>query len=79
MLDVLTTLVNFSYKGDIRMRWKMENPDKVKNLVIGSFKPLVEMYTPFLAELESQGILQTIKSDDGLISHLVFTHKAPNL
>ena len=27
------TLCNFSYKGDIRMRWKMENPDKVKNIV----------------------------------------------
>ena len=29
------TLCNFSYKGDIRMRYKMENPDKVKNIVKG--------------------------------------------
>lgn len=31
--QLFMTLCAFSYKGDIRMRFKMENPDKVKNLV----------------------------------------------
>ena len=38
------TLCNFSYKGDIRMRWKMENPNKVKNIVEGSYSGLVDLY-----------------------------------
>ena len=51
LLDILTTLCNFSYKGDIRMRWKMENPDKVRNIVIGQFDSLLELYRPLLADL----------------------------
>ena len=43
-------LCNFSYKGDIRMRWKMENPDKVGNIVQGSFQGLQDIYTPRLLE-----------------------------
>ena len=31
--ELFTTIVAFSMKGDIRMRYNMENPDKVKNLV----------------------------------------------
>ena len=34
--ELITTLVNFSYKGDVRMQLKMENPDKVSNLVKGN-------------------------------------------
>ena len=33
IFDIFETLCNFSYKGDIRMRWKFENADKVKNIV----------------------------------------------
>lgn len=33
--ELMLTLCNFSYKGDIRMRWKMENPQKVRNIVDG--------------------------------------------
>ena len=36
VVDLYHTLCNFSYNGDIRMRWKMENPDKVRNIVAGS-------------------------------------------
>ena len=42
--EIFLTLCNFSYKGDIRMRWKMENPDKVKNIVEGSIDGLVNLY-----------------------------------
>jgi hypothetical protein len=31
--ELFMTLCNFSYKGDVRMSMKMENPDKVKNVV----------------------------------------------
>ena len=30
------------------MRWKMENPNKVKNIVIGSLAGLHEIYVPRL-------------------------------
>ena len=35
LFDLFVTLTRFSYDGDIRMRYKMENPDKVKNIVQG--------------------------------------------
>ena len=34
--DLITTIVGFSYKGDLRMKMKMENPDKIVNLVKGN-------------------------------------------
>ena len=49
--DLFTTLVAFSMKGDIRMTYKMENPNKVANLVEGSFKELTDLYLPLLLEL----------------------------
>lgn len=36
--EFFETICAFSYKGDIRMKFKMENPHKVKNLVEGSKK-----------------------------------------
>ena len=49
LLSLFTTLANFSYKGDIRMRWKMENPDKVANIVIGQKDRLTDLYQPFIS------------------------------
>ena len=67
MEELLTTLVGFSFHGDMRMRWKMENPDKIRNLVQGSMKELSELYLPLL--LEMQETKQTIKfNDDGTIT-----------
>jgi len=39
-MDLYTDLCSFSYKGDIRMMFKLENPNKVKNVVLGSFDSL---------------------------------------
>ena len=44
MLDLGITICQLSYKGDIRMKLKMENPNKVKNIVIGSFQGLNQLY-----------------------------------
>jgi hypothetical protein len=49
--ELLQTIVGFSYKGDIRMRVKMENPQKVANLVKGNQQQLTEIYLPLLLEL----------------------------
>ena len=71
--EIFFTLCNFSYKGDIRMRWKMENPDKVKNIVEGSLEGLKELYKPNLLEMESKGILTL----DG--SKIRFNHRDDHL
>ena len=49
--DLITTIVSFSMKGDIRMKYKMENPNKIANLVQGNYKELTNLYLPRLLEL----------------------------
>jgi Phosphatidate cytidylyltransferase, mitochondrial len=44
LMDLATTICDLSYKGDVRMRFKMENPDKVKNIVLGSYDGLNSLY-----------------------------------
>jgi len=56
-MDLYTTLCSFSYKGDIRMRLKMENPNKVKNIVLGSYEGLNSLYLKRLQALENQGLV----------------------
>jgi hypothetical protein len=55
--DLYTTLCSLSYKGDIRMKFKMENPNKVSNIVKGSLDGLNELYIPRLKMLEEIGIV----------------------
>ena len=52
--QLFTTLVAFSMRGDIRMKYKMENPNKVANLVEGSFLELTDLYLPLLLELQAE-------------------------
>jgi len=52
--DLLTTICKLSYKGDIRMRMKMENPDKVKNVVAGSLEGLTDLYLPLILETQQK-------------------------
>ena len=74
MLDIFTTLCNFSYNGDIRMRYKMENPDKVLNIVKGQYEGLVDIYTEHLKSLEAAGILQIKPGNSGKPEAVVFKH-----
>ena len=59
--DIATSICALSYKGDIRMRMKMENPDKVKNIVAGSKEGLRNLYgvgSKRLDKLAEQGIVK---------------------
>lgn len=42
--ELLYTICNLSFKNDIRMYYKMENPNKVKNILEGSYHELKEIY-----------------------------------
>ena len=44
LVDLATTICEMSYRGDVRMRFKMENPQKVRNIVVGSFDGLKGLY-----------------------------------
>jgi len=80
VLDLYTTLCNFSYKGDIRMRWKMENPNKVKNIVLGSLAGLHEIYIPRLQKSEEEGFLKIIEwNEDDTPKLIQFRHAPDNL
>ena len=49
------------------MRFKMENPDKVKNIVIGSYDGLNELYGPLskrLSILENEGLVKIDRDSD---------------
>ncbi|CDW81185.1 UNKNOWN [Stylonychia lemnae] len=63
LMDLYTDLCSLSYRGDIRMRFKMENPNKVKNVVLGSFDLLNEVYQPRLKNLVNDGILEQVDSE----------------
>lgn len=64
LMDLYTDLCGFSYKGDIRMKLKLENPNKVKNVVIGSFDSLNELYLPRLKQLEKEGIVIQVSDEE---------------
>lgn len=65
--ELFTTLVGFSMKGDIRMKYKMENPNKINNLVEGSFKELTDLYLPLLLEMQEEENPAVKLLDDGSI------------
>ncbi|KAG2501264.1 hypothetical protein HYH03_001071 [Edaphochlamys debaryana] len=46
--DLLTTIVGLSYRGDVRMAARAEDPAKVSRIVAGSWEGLTAMYRPLL-------------------------------
>lgn len=56
--ELIKTIVGFSYKGDLRMRMKMENPAKIENLVKGNQPQLNEIYLPLLLEIQENKLLK---------------------
>ncbi len=63
-MDLYTDLCAFSFKGDIRMRFKLENPNKVRNVVLGSFDSLNEIYLPRLKLMEKDGLVEQISNEE---------------
>ena len=64
--ELFTTIVGLSFHGDIRMQFKMENPDKIGNLVAGSMDSLTDLYLPKLLEMQAE--TNTFRfNDDGKI------------
>jgi len=77
MIDLATTICQFSYRGDIRMKFKMENPDKVRNIVVGSFEGLMGLYGPGserMRRLQDDGVVSVGQEKDGeeviVVSHV---------
>ncbi len=46
------------------MSWKMENPNKVKNLVDGQINELLDIYSPIINEFEKRNWLKVIERKD---------------
>lgn len=44
-IDLYKTICSLSYKGDIRMRLRFENPNKINNIVNGSFDEFKSIYS----------------------------------
>ena len=57
LMDIFISLTSLSYKGDIRMLFKAEDPNKVKNIVEPNFSHFVDYYAPFIDQLELDGTL----------------------
>lgn len=74
MYDVFYTLCNLSYEGDIRMRWKMENPNKVRNILDGNFEGLQNLYQSRIADYEKRGIIKVLEQENDLIRKIRFKH-----
>ncbi len=70
LMDLYTTLCSMSYKGDIRMKMKMENPNKVKNIVLGSYDGLNSIYQPRLDALNNQGLISKVNDDEWQVNIL---------
>ena len=76
IFDIYHKICNFSFNGDIRMRWKMENPNKVRNIVQGSFEQFQHVYGPRLQKLEKSELLKIDYDENdevGQIKSIKFT------
>jgi hypothetical protein len=60
--DLLVTICGLSYKGDIRMRFKMENKDKIANIVEGNKNLLSELYLPILIDMEAEDRVKSLEN-----------------
>jgi translocator assembly and maintenance protein 41 len=65
--QIFSAIAQISYTGDFRMSLGAEDKNKVSKLVHspGQYNRWVEMYTPPLLDLLSQGILDVTKRSDG--------------
>jgi hypothetical protein len=64
--ELLLTICGLSYKGDIRMRFKMENKNKIANIVEGNKDLLSELYLPILIDMEAEDRVKSLKNGNFL-------------
>lgn len=55
--ELFRDMISFSYTGDVRMRFKMENPKKIDNILDGSYDDLSALYAQYLEKLQQDDIL----------------------
>lgn len=58
LMDLFLSITSLSYKGDIRMKFKAENPNKVKNIVEPNFEHFLDYYEPHINQFEKDGVIQ---------------------
>ena len=57
LMDMFLNITKLSYMGDIRMRFKAENPNKIRNIVEPNFDHFLEYYQDWIDEFERDGSL----------------------
>lgn len=58
LMDIFLSITGLSYKGDIRMKFKAENPNKVLNIVEPNFEHFLDYYQPHIDKFEQDGVIK---------------------
>eukprot|EP00343_Euplotes_focardii_P000075 CAMPEP_0205800830 /NCGR_PEP_ID=MMETSP0205-20121125/2618_1 /ASSEMBLY_ACC=CAM_ASM_000278 /TAXON_ID=36767 /ORGANISM="Euplotes focardii, Strain TN1" /LENGTH=241 /DNA_ID=CAMNT_0053064569 /DNA_START=135 /DNA_END=857 /DNA_ORIENTATION=+ len=57
LMDMFLSVTKLSYMGDIRMKIKAENPNKIMNIVEPNFEKFLEYYQKWIDEFEKEGAI----------------------
>lgn len=60
LMDIFLNIASLSYKGDIRMLFKAENPNKVRSLVEPNFEHFLDYYEPWIDLFEKERAINYI-------------------
>lgn len=58
LMDLFLSITQLSYKGDVRMKFKAENPNKVRNIVEPNFEHFLDYYEPWINKFEEDKIIK---------------------
>lgn len=58
LMDAFLSVAQLSYIGDIRMNFKAENPNKVKNIVEPNFEHFMDYYEDVINRFEEEKIIE---------------------
>lgn len=57
LMDLFLSITQLSYKGDIRMKFKAENPNKVRNIVEPNFDHFLDYYENWINQFEEDKVI----------------------